>query len=129
MDLYAIGLVVMVLLVTDTWTAVTLFTGPKTFDKYLVDFYRRLKIPGPGWKTVRLLTDTRSEKAELATGFTGWISCCVFIYSLTLGIGKLLLHQFFAGLMCIILTVISGLVLSKVLAKMKIFDSADDSGR
>jgi SSS family solute:Na+ symporter len=128
-DLYAVRLVVTVLLVTVTWVTVTLLTGPKTPDKHLVDFYCKMKIPGPGWKKVRLLTDTETEKSELAIGFAGWISCCVFIYSLTLGIGKLLLHQFVAGILCVIVTVISGIVLARVLTKMKIFDSAVDNGR
>jgi len=122
-DLYAVRLVVTVLLVTATWVIVTLLTGSKQPDKHLIDFYCKMKIPGPGWKMVRLLADTEPEKAELMTGFAGWISCCVFIYSLTLGIGKLLLHQFFAGFVCLVLTVISGLILVKALTKMKIFDS------
>jgi len=128
-DLYAVRLVVTVLLVTATWVTVTLLTGPKTPDKHLIDFYKKMKIPGPGWKKVRLLVGTRPEKTELATGFAGWLSCCLFIYSLTLGIGKLLLQQFVTGFVCLILAVISALVLAKILTKMKIFSSAAGNGR
>lgn len=128
-DLYAVRLIITVGLVTATWVTVTILTSPKIPDKHLIDFYSKMKIPGPGWKRVRLLAGVKPEKTELLTSFTGWISCCVFIYSLTLGIGKLLFKQFNAAAYCIGLSLLSGLVLIRVLKKMKIFDSKAGSGR
>ena len=128
-DLYAVRLVITVLSVTGTWITVTLLTGLKTPDKHLINFYSKMKIPGPGWKKVRLSAGMKPEKAELGTCFTGWISCCLFIYSLTLGIGKMLFQKYMAGIACIALSVSSGLVLITALRKMKIFSSAGHSGK
>jgi SSS family solute:Na+ symporter len=128
-DLYAVRLVITVFLVTLTWVTVTFLTSPKQPSKHLIDFYSRMKIPGPGWKKVRVLAGIDPEKSELIYNFAGWISCVIFIYSLTLGIGKLLFQEFLAGSVCIAVSVLSGLVLVKVLRKMKLFNAADHSGK
>ena len=122
-DLYAVRLVVTILAVTATWVTVTCLTSSKKPTIHLINFYQKMQIPGPGWEKVRNLAGCEPEKSELIINFTGWISCVVFIYSLTLGIGKLLFHHFFAGFLCLILSILSGLVLAKVLGKMKIFNS------
>lgn len=88
-----------------------------------------MQIPSPGWKTVRDMAGCDPKKSELLVNFTGWISCVIFIYSLTLGIGKLLFQEFLTGFFCLILSVLSGLVLAKVLRKMKIFNLAGRNGK
>jgi SSS family solute:Na+ symporter len=128
-DLYAVRLVVTVLAVTATWITVTYLTSSRQPNNHLISFYQKMRIPGPGWKNVRELAGCNSEKSELMVNFIGWISCVVFIYSLTLGIGKLLFHEFSTGFLCLILSILSGLVLVKVLRKMKIFNSAGRNGK
>lgn len=128
-DLYAVRLAITVLAVTATWVTVTYLTSSRKPGRHIIDFYRKMQIPGPGWKKVKDLAGCDTEKSELMISFTGWISCVVFIYSLTLGIGKLLFHEFPTGFLCLILSVVSGLVLAKVLKKMKIFNSADRNDR
>jgi SSS family solute:Na+ symporter len=128
-DLYALRLVITVLLVAATWITVTFLTSSKVPGKHLIDFYSRMKIPGPGWKKVRVLAGIGPEKNEFIYSFAGWISCVVFIYSLTLGIGKLLFQEFLTGAICIALSILSGFLLVKVLRKMKIFGTCDHNGR
>jgi SSS family solute:Na+ symporter len=128
-DMYAVRLVITVLVVTAIWIMVTCLTCPKKPAGHLIDFYRKMKIPGPGWKKVRDMADCDPEKGELPLSFTGWISCVIFIYSLTLGIGKLLFGEFCTWFFCFILSVLSGLVLAKVLRKMKIFGLAARNGK
>ena len=128
-DLYAVRLVVTVLAVMATWIAVTYLTSSRQPNNHLIAFYQKMRIPGPGWKIVREFAGCNSEKSELLVNFIGWISCVVFIYSLTLGIGKLLFQEFSTGFLCLILSILSGLVLAKVLRKMKIFNSAGRNGR
>ena len=128
-DLYAIRLVVTVLAVTSVWITVTFLTSVPKPTMHLIAFYQKMRIPGPGWKKVRGMAGCVPEKSELLISFTGWISCIVFIYSLTLGIGKLLFHHFLAGFLCLVLSILSGLVLAKVLRKMKMFNSAGRNDR
>lgn len=128
-DLYAVRLVITVLAVTATWFTVTCLTSSKEPTIHLINFYQKMKIPGPGWKKVRGLAGCDPQKSELMINFTGWVSCVVFIYSLTLGIGKLLFQELLTGFFCIALSVLSGLVLAKVLRKMKIFNAAGRNDR
>ena len=128
-DLYAVRLVITVLAVTSVWITVTFLTSAGKPGRHIIDFYQKMRIPGLGWKKVRDLAGCEPQKSELLISFTGWISCCLFIYSLTLGIGKLLFHHFLAGFLCLILSILSGLVLAKVLRKMKMFNSAGRNDR
>lgn len=128
-DLYAVRLVITVLTVTTTWITVTYLTSSQKPNRFIIDFYRKMRIPGPGWKKVKELAGYNSDRSELMINFAGWISCVIFIYSLTLGIGKILFQEFFTGFSCFILSVLSGFVLTKILKKMKIFNSVDYNSR
>ena len=123
-DLYAVRLVITVLIVTLTWILVTFLTSSQKPSPHIINFYRKMQIPGPGWKKVRDLTGCYTNDSELATSFIGWLSCVVFIYTLTLGLGKLLFQEFLTGFLCIIVTIISGIVLARVLVKMEIFNAS-----
>ena len=128
-DMYAVRLVITIIAVTSIWITVTYLTSSKQPTMYLIAFYQKMRIPGPGWKKVRDLAGCDIEKSGLVISFMGWISCCLFVYSLTLGIGKLLFQKFFAGFLCLILSIVSGLVLARVLRKMKIFNPAGRNDR
>ncbi|MHC5060692.1 MAG: sodium:solute symporter family protein [Planctomycetota bacterium] len=128
-DMYAVRLVVTILAVTSVWITVTYLTSVPKPTIHLIAFYQKMKIPGPGWKKVRDMAGCVPEKSELLISFTGWISCCLFIYSLTLGIGKLLFHHFLAGFLCLALSILSGTAMAKVLRKMKMFNSAGRNDR
>lgn len=123
MDLYAVRLVITVSFVTAIWIIVTLLTCPAKPTKHLINFYIKMKIPGPGWKKVRTLAKTKMIKNELSYNLIGWISCILFIYSLTLGIGKLIFHMFVPASLCLGISLLSGFVLVKILKKIDIFCS------
>ena len=122
-DLYAIRLIITVVIVTSVWIVVTLVTGKKQPSKHLIDFYKKMRIPGPGWKKIRLLAKMELEKSELKYNFLGWLCCVLFIYSTTLCIGKLLFQSYLSALVCMVLSFISGYVLIKIFKKMNIFSS------
>jgi len=122
-DLYAVRLVITVSLVTIIWVVVTFLTCPVRPTKHLIDFYTKMKIPGPGWKKIRNLAGIDPVKSELAYNFIGWISCIFFIYSLTLGIGKLIFYKLISASFCLSISFLSGLVLIRILRKMEIFSS------
>lgn len=122
-DLYAVRLVITVVIVTSVWITVTLITSKKQPSKHLIDFYKKMRIPGSGWRKIRLLANMEPEKSELKYNFLGWLCCITFIYSVTISIGKLLFQDFLVALIFICLSVISGIALFKILKKMAIFSS------
>ena len=121
-DFYAVRLVITVVVVTSVWIVVTLITGEKQPSKHLIDFYKNMKIPGSGWKKIRLLANMESEKSELKYNFIGWLCCITFIYSVTIFIGKLIFQDFLFALLFLCVSLISGTVLFKILKKMAIFN-------
>jgi SSS family solute:Na+ symporter len=122
-DFYAVRLAITVFLVTIVWITVTLITCKGQPSMHLIDFYKKIRIPGPGWEKVRLLANMEPEKDELKYNFLGWFCCVIFIYSMTIGIGKLLFQEFFFALFFLCLSLISGAMLFKILKKMAIFKS------
>jgi SSS family solute:Na+ symporter len=119
MDLYAVRLVITVVVVTSVWITVTFLTSSKKPDEHMIRFYSKMKIPGPGWKKLRDTAGVGPYPDELKQSVMGWLSCIVFLYSLMIGIGKLLFHQWIAAFMCMVLAAISGLILKKILSKMR----------
>lgn len=120
-DYYAVRLVVTVFLVTIVWISVTLITCKGQPSTHLIDFYKKMRIPGSGWEKVRRLTNIEPDKGELKYNFLGWLCCIIFIYSVTIGVGKLLFQEFLFALLFICLSLISGFMLFKILMKMELF--------
>ncbi|MBN1543513.1 Na+:solute symporter [candidate division KSB1 bacterium] len=111
-DLFAVRVVISVIAVTVVWVSVTLLTGKKPGEQ-TCKFYRRMKIAGPGWKTVSHLTGTTQRPGELSTAFLLWVSCTIFFYSILLGIGKLLFTQWVWAGVYILIAFASGTILRK----------------
>lgn len=117
-DWYAVRLVLTIAIVTGTWIVVTLLTCPGTPRAHTVAFYSRMRIPGPGWKKVREPAGVRVEPGELLHHFAAWTCCVLFLLSSMLGLGYLLFHAWSAGLVCIAIAVLTGMLLFRQIARM-----------
>ena len=122
-DLYPLRLLITVSFVTVVWIIVTLVTSKNEPTTHLVNFYKNMRIAGPGWKRIGKMAGIMQEKSELKYSFYGWLCCILFIYSTTLGIGKLVFQKFLPAILCLVISLISGIMLYKMLKKMKIFIS------
>ncbi len=118
-DLYAVRVVVTVTIVAAIWITVTFLTSNGTPERHTIDFYSRMKIPGPGWKTVRQAAQIEPNPTEFAQNLTAWVTSVAFIFSATLGIGKLLFHQFGSAAVYFAVAVTTGYLLKKLIARMK----------
>ncbi len=118
-DLYAVRVVVTISIVTPVWVLVTLLTTRKRPDGHTISFYSKMKIPGAGWRKVRDFAGIQARPGEFTENLVAWLTSLVFLYSLTLGIGKLLFHEWTAGAACVCLAIVSGRVLSKLMGKMR----------
>ncbi|UCG50100.1 MAG: Na+:solute symporter [Phycisphaerales bacterium] len=118
-DLYAVRVVVTISVVTPVWVLVTLLTTRKRPDGHTISFYSKMKIPGAGWRKVRDFAGIQARPGEFTENLLAWLTSLVFLYSLTLGIGKLLFHEWTAGAACLCLAIVSGRVLSRLMGKMR----------
>jgi len=71
------------------WVPVTLLTPPES-DATLIEFYRRVRPPGPGWTRIRRLAPEVPPPENLWSSIVLWLVGCVMVFGLTLGIGQAL---------------------------------------
>ena len=117
-ELFSVRLVITLAIVTPLWIIVTFLTSKEPSEKAM-EFYSKMKISGPGWNKVIKITGVEPIVGEFTANFVSWLSCVVFILALMLGIGKFLFHEWTAGIIYMVITVVSGCVLRKSMAKME----------
>jgi solute:Na+ symporter, SSS family len=126
------------LLVTIAFTTVcwllTAFLGPETDRKTLVEFYRKARPFGPGWKNVREEAGISVQEAK-ATGqnipmaLLGWVAGCTTIWSALFTVGNFLYGRMtYAGILFGIF-VISGTALIFVVNKLWTKDPVSQSSQ
>ncbi len=116
-DMYAARITIISIAVTVVWLVVTFLTSKKP-DQHTVNFYKKMRITGPGWKKIREATGIKQHKGEFLQNFIGWITCVVFLYSILIGVGKLLFHEWMIAIIYFIISIISGWMLKKCIGKM-----------
>lgn len=72
---------------TAVWVTVTLLMPSDVSDQAKA-FFRRTAVGGPGWKHVADSTHTPLQRMDFGYLFLGWITGCVFILGLLLGVGE-----------------------------------------
>lgn len=107
-DLFTVRVVITIATATAVWVVVTLLTCSKIPDNHVIAFCAKMKIPGPGWRTVRKAADIESDTGELVGSLIGWIASVTFIFSLMIGIGKLLFHEWTGASLCVVVAAIAG---------------------
>jgi len=105
------------------WVLVTLLTCPATPQPHTAAFYSRMRIPGPGWKTVRDMVDECAEPGEFLRSIVAWLCCILFLFSLMLGVGKVLFHAWGAALAYMAVAALSGLGLRRQISRMRFLSS------
>lgn len=120
-ELLPLRIVITMVIVTTTWVTVTLLTSRKPCAQTLA-FHKKMRIGGPGWKRVIQATGIEPIKGEMRDNTIAWISCVAFIYSLLLGSGHFLFHHWNYGLLCVGIALASGLVLFKMIGRMRFSD-------
>ena len=117
-DLFAVRVVIITAVVTSVWVVVTFLTS-KTPGKQTAAFYLQMRIGGVGWKKVREAAGIKPIVGEFKENFIAWLSCVVFLYSLLLGIGKFIFHEWSLGLLYLGVTIVSGYILKRFMGKMR----------
>lgn len=99
---------------TVVWVIVTLLTRPVEEER-LIEFYRKVAPPGPGWRHIAERVVADHPKNNLRGDFLNAVYSVILIYGMTLGTGKLLLGHIQAGLCFMASATIAGSLLYRSL--------------
>ena len=119
MDYGSWKLVIGITLTTIIWVVTTYLTKPEK-DEVLINFCRKIRAGGPGWK---------KYSSEVGREATGWdvpfgILCmmlgCVAIWSALFAGGKFLYGDYVIGTVLAVIAVVSTAVLMKFVGKVKL---------
>jgi Na+/proline symporter len=95
---------------TATWLAVTFLTPPEPRDK-LVSFYRRARPWARFWGPVAALAPDVPRERGAGRDFLDWICGCILIYGFLFGIGKIVLKEYSAGFVLLLIGTAAGAVI------------------
>ncbi len=107
------------LVTSAVWVTVTFLTSPEP-DDILLRFYRLVRPDARGWRRIAVLAPEIVQHRDIGQNLGAWALGCVMVYSCLFGTGKLLLHQTGAGVMLLLIAVISaGLLYRAVIRNFK----------
>jgi solute:Na+ symporter, SSS family len=109
-----VSLLVTVAVTTFAWMAVA-WLAPPTDHSRLVEFYRLVRPPGPGWTRIREQAGVGPSPDSLAQSFLGWVMGCVFVYSALFGAGSYLYGHLAQGAFWTVAFGVSGAWLLRLL--------------
>jgi Na+/proline symporter len=116
------GLIITIAVTTICWI-VTAYVGPRTDEKVLVEFCRKVRPFGPGWTPVRLKAGLTEADVAVATdniplALVGWLSGCAMIWSALFTVGNFLYGRtgYALGLMAVFL--VSGGIVTHVVKRL-----------
>jgi hypothetical protein len=117
-------LLITIACTTVLWVA-TAYLGPQTAEGALINFYHKVRPPGPGWQHVRVLAGVSDSEAKadaaamnLPISLLGWSTGCIMVWSALFSVGNFLYGRwnYFAVLLAIF--VVSGIVMIRVVNRL-----------
>ena len=105
----------IVLITTIVWLLVTFMTKPDD-DQKLIEFYKKTRPGGPGWKRIVNLPDFKNEKGYNKTwavprGILCMLVGCLAIYSALFSTGYFIYGELYLGLILLSSTIIFSILL------------------
>ena len=106
---------VIVLITTIVWLLVTFMTKPDD-DQKLIEFYKKTRPGGPGWKRIVNLPDFKNEKEYNKTwavprGILCMLVGCLAIYSALFSTGYFIYGELYLGIIMLSSTIIFSILL------------------
>ena len=116
------ALMITVAVTTVCWVA-TAFLGPRTDKKTLLDFYKKVRPFGPGWKAVRAEAGLaagggRGPHESIPLALVGWSTGCAVIWSGLFLVGNILYGRWNYAAILGAVFIACGLVLIRVVNRL-----------
>jgi Na+/proline symporter len=117
-----VALLVTIAFTTVCWV-LTAFIGPETDHRTLVEFYRKVRPFGPGWKKIREEAgiseeEARSSHENIPMALLGWATGCTVIWSALFAIGNFLYGRLNYAFLLTGVFLVSGSVLLYVVTRL-----------
>jgi solute:Na+ symporter, SSS family len=118
--------------VTTVCWVLTAFLGPQTDRQKLIEFYRKVRPFGPGWKRIREEAGISKEEAaatheNIPLALLGWSAGCTAIWAALFTVGNFLYGRTGLALGLLAVFIASGLVLIYVINQLWANTSGDAS--
>ena len=112
-------LIIGVTITTISWLTVTMITPPSSMDT-LQNFYKKIQPGGPGWKKIvkeskdnGIIISGKKEKWDVPSGILCMVFGSLSVYSVLFGVGYILYSKTTLGLVFLIISIISVVLLMK----------------
>ncbi|MBI3123346.1 MAG: Na+:solute symporter [Ignavibacteriales bacterium] len=117
-----ISLIITIAFTTICWVT-TSYLSPQTDKQTLIEFYKKVRPFGPGWKAIKIeagFTDNELEESKnnIPLGLLGWVSGCTMIWSALFTVGNFLYGRLELAFMLLTVFAISTFILVKVVKKV-----------
>jgi hypothetical protein len=116
--------VITIAFTTALWVA-TAYFGPQTEEAALVNFYQKVRPPGPGWKHVEAIAGITAEQEaadreawNFPVSLLGWFAGCITIWSALFTVGNLLYGRMELFWAMLAVFVVSGSTLIRVVNRL-----------
>lgn len=117
-----LSLILTIIFTTICWVTAS-FVSPQTDTKTLIDFYKKVRPFGPGWKKIKMEAGVSDEelsdsKNNIPLGMLGWVSGCIMIWSALFTVGNVLYGRFELAAILFAFFAISTFLIFKVVKKL-----------
>lgn len=117
-------LLLTVIFTTVCWL-LTAYLGPQTDPKTLIEFYKKVRPFGPGWRRVRVEAGVSSAEAaawsrtdNIPLAMLGWLSGSVLIWSALFTVGNFLYGRLGYAYSLLAVSIITGVILISVMRRL-----------
>ncbi|MGE3313158.1 MAG: sodium:solute symporter family protein [Limisphaerales bacterium] len=116
------ALLLTIAVTTVCWVATAFLTAP-TDRATLIDFYRRVRPFGPGWRPIREAAgipadDSASRHENIPLALLGWFSGCVVVWTSLFTVGSVLYGRWPQAALLLGVFIVSGFTLLKVISRL-----------
>jgi Na+/proline symporter len=117
-----VALLITVLITTLCWITAA-YVAPQTDRGVLIDFYRRVRPPGPGWRAIRsdaALLDQRVPPSgdNIPLALLGWVAGCTTIWSALFTVGAVLYGRLLQAAVLSVILIAAGSTLVSVTRRL-----------
>ena len=113
------ALIITVLFTTICWV-LTAFIAPQTDRNTLIEFYKKVRPFGPGWKQIRkeagIVNNNVVEHENIPMSLLGWVTGSIAIWSSIFTIGNFLYGRLNYAMVSLAVLLISGSILIRIVS-------------